>query len=143
MRLPTPPSGRTPYQLFVGGLQQNGLRGVSGIQQDVHLAQNEFEEYGVDWQELENGRVREAFDQRRAPEGRHPFLDQPPPHFSNVNVDPPRWTSPLNELQLLEMMNYIKERVDFESAVMEDRKQVWIHALNFCANVLAADVLEG
>ena len=130
MRLPAgQEGGQTPISQYLMGLAENGLRGMedSGYEQ-------EGDDYGVDWGDLENSALVQSILKRRGdPAGENGSLTPAaaPPHWSKVEVRPPAHC-PITPVQLRELDEYICSRVEqVHSTRMDARQMLWVYGLQY------------
>lgn len=127
-------SGRSPCDLYLFGLAQNGLRGFD--QQDPAFDEDP-QNYGVDWYDMnDQGLVGNLLEQRPAmapeePANNNVFLMNPPPRFSRVTVDPPGGHS-FDDQEMEQLQWFMTQRVDVNRRDMDSRRTMWTLALRFC-----------
>jgi hypothetical protein len=136
MRLPNGQSGgRSPINQYIMGLAEQGLRGT-----DDKAYEEEGEEYGIDWDDLENGDLVRSILTRRgetAEQDDTPTIPAAgPPRWSRVEVDSPT-DCPISRLELQELEEYVCCRVDTRSIRMDVRRNIWIHAIQYFNQLLA------
>jgi hypothetical protein len=134
MRLPRGQrGGRSPLDQFLFGMAQHGIR---GLQHSDELYVEDGDEYGVDWEDLNNTSLAQSVLQRELATS---VLDTPaaaaPPRWSQVDVETLH-LSPLGEEQIQQLDHYLSSRVDITSTSMEVRKLLWIHALRFFGQLM-------
>lgn len=130
MRLPGDQRGGiSPLYQFIMGMAENGLRGV---EPDDPQYEMDGGEYGVDWEGLQDRELLQNLRERRQRRNEHlePNPIPAPPRWSRVEVNAPA-QSPLNVEQIQELFEYVCGRVDAASVRMDDRRQIWIHALRY------------
>ena len=136
MRLPNGQSGgRSPINQYIMGLAEHGLRGT-----DDKAYEEEGEEYGIDWDDLENGDLVRSILIRRGETAEND--DAPtipaagPPRWSRVEVNSPTHC-PINRTELQELEEFVCCRVDTHSIRMDVRRNIWIHAIQYFNQLLA------
>ena len=136
MRLPNGQSGgRSPINQYVMGLAEHGLRGT-----DDNGYDEEGDEYGIDWDDLENGDLVRSVLTRRGQgvenDEAPAIVAAAPPRWSRVEVNSPS-NCPISQAELQELEEYVRCRVDTHSIRMDVRKNIWVYALQSFTQLLA------
>jgi hypothetical protein len=125
---------RSPRDMFVIGMLEEGLRGV-----EVAPMTDDIIGYGVDWDALNDTRIRDHHDNANGEPNLdmdddtafNPFLSQAAPdEFSEVVVDEPN--CPLTREQVANLDTQLANHVSFQSRSLESYRLRWITALNLC-----------
>ena len=118
--------------MFLEGVIEHG-------QHSIHLSDTndigdiDINEYGIDWQDLENHRIRSHHDTNGTPiefDNDHdgsPFVLNQPDQLSHVEV--PDASCPFNQMQQQEFTLRIQPLLEHTQADMESRRLLWIEAL--------------
>jgi hypothetical protein len=137
MRLPNGQAGgKSPINQYLMGLAENGLRGIEdpGYEEDG-------DNYGVDWADLDNGDLVRSILQRRegsAEENQAVTAVAAPPHWSRVEVTSPTMC-PINPTQLQELDQYVQSRLGgLDSTRMDVRRLRWTHGVRYLNQLLMA-----
>jgi hypothetical protein len=130
---------KSPNEMFFFSMIEDGPRGFEG-EEDAHLDNDvaDPQTMGIDWEVLENPRLL-AHHQENNPEELHenPFSTTPVT-LSEVICDPPVGMLSDDEIRILDAE--LAQRVDLNSRNMLLRQQVWLCALEICAELYYARV---
>jgi hypothetical protein len=133
MRLPSgQTSGLTPVKQFLLGQAENGLR---GLEQEDPAYEEDGEDYGFDWGDFVDARLRRSIEERRG------LLEHPlaaPPRWSRVEVTTVS-QPPIDGNQVIELDTYISTRINIHSINMDDRRMMWIHGLRYFSQLQQRD----
>lgn len=123
---------RTPSNMYVYGMIENGPRGVhvDPIDYMVGASDNDYAAYGIDWDDFHHDRTRSHHDNANPADGdpTNPFITNQPDRLSHVAIPDtrcpfsPEQIQPLDE-QMMRLLPYI------HSHDMNSRRLVWIDAL--------------
>lgn len=133
---------RSPRDMFIFGLLEYGAQGIENVlqQQDADGIGN-LEEYGVDWEAMDDATLMAHFRENNEaaaldPAGDHPFAPRSaPPRLSEVTCDEPGCPFTPEQVRVLDAR--LRARVDLASRDMAVRRMVWSTALQLC---LAGDL---
>ncbi|KAI0653875.1 hypothetical protein C8Q70DRAFT_918343 [Cubamyces menziesii] len=131
----------TPHQMYVHGLAQRGQRGVlpadptSGGDEPAHAAEEDFADYGIDWDDLDHPPIRNHHDEHNTNDGdrENPFVTNDPAHFSHVEVPDPR--CPLAPQQVAALDAQLAQLPSFPCSNMQSCLELWIAALQIARAV--------
>ena len=124
--------------MFLFGMIGNGLRGLSSdIEEDAAII-NDLESYGIDWDDYDDPRVlahhHESNPHDDTQDAENPFVAHHPRHFSHVEVE--EFPSPPTDEET-DILDAELQHLPFSaSALMEDRRLVWVYALQRCQELL-------
>ncbi|KAF8139651.1 hypothetical protein EV363DRAFT_1153561 [Boletus edulis] len=117
----------SPQAMFLEGVIERGQR-------SIHLFDNndidDINEYGIDWQDLENHHIRFHHDANSEMHDHHdsnPFVLNQPDQLSHIEV--PDTSCPFNQMQLQEFAHHLQPLLEHTQADMESRRLLWIQAL--------------
>jgi hypothetical protein len=121
---------RSPRDMFFFGMIQNGPRGINRRRQqpiDDQVDAMDIAGYGVDWDALDDERVRNHHDEANPNDAGNHFEVNEPERLNNVEVHGPE--CPLSQEQL----DYLNARVDvIPGRSMEAHRLRWIAGLRAC-----------
>jgi hypothetical protein len=137
MRLPSGQAGgKSPINQYLMGLAENGLRGI-----EDSAYEEDGDDYGIDWADLDNGELVQNILQRRgglAGENRAHTAMAAPPHWSKVEVTSPT-RCPIDPIQLQELDRYVHGRLEgLDSTRMDVRRMRWTHGMRYLNQLLIA-----
>ncbi|KAJ7068428.1 hypothetical protein C8F01DRAFT_1208004 [Mycena amicta] len=118
----------SPRDMFFFGMIENGLRDADDELEDL-------EEYGIDWEELQNhdtlGHHAEHNPDEAATDDaiQNPFSNDTPHRLSHVEV--PETGCPLNAEQLERVAAYVAAHPHSTSRSMNSRRALWRDTLSF------------
>ena len=118
---------RSPYDMFMFGMLQNGARGVVRVQEPIHEEVENVQEYGIDWETYEDDNLMEHF------EANNVDIFSPvsaPRNLSNVPCEPS--TGPLTEEQVDALDQHLSNQFNTHTLNMLIHRQVWLAALHRC-----------
>ncbi|KAK7018052.1 hypothetical protein VNI00_018425 [Paramarasmius palmivorus] len=126
---------RSPSDMFLFGVIQQGLRGpngvrnVDGLMQDDDEHLDDISSYGVDWQDLNNPSLLHHHNEHNPNE--YENLDAPhtrqPPHLSLVEV--PVFECPFETQEQVDIFQEALEMIpEYYSRDMRDRQSLWVQA---------------
>ncbi|KAG5349600.1 hypothetical protein C0989_002863 [Termitomyces sp. Mn162] len=123
----------SPRDMFAFGMQENGLRGL-------HLDETtdgDLEGFGIDWNDIDNTRIRHHHDAHNANDGdaANPFLHPPSDHLSHTEVLDPQCPFTIEQLALFEPR--IAELPTFNMQDMQSRRLLWIESLSIAIDILS------
>jgi len=124
----------SPHALLLQGTIERGQRSVFLAEEDI----GNIEEYGIDWQDLDTGRIRAHHNTNNPNEAdqpnSNPFIVNHPEQLSHVDV--PETFSPLaNQLQDEELYRRLQSILDHAHADMQSRRLLWIEALAIAQDI--------
>ncbi|KAI0323701.1 hypothetical protein GY45DRAFT_1376131 [Cubamyces sp. BRFM 1775] len=123
----------TPHQMYLFGLAQHGQRGIRVAQdaeEPVRMADEDFAEYGVDWDEIEHPAIRDHHDRYNLDDGDNinPFMSNNPTHLSHVEVPDSR--CPIRPEQVIELDAQLAQLPSYSCHNMHTCLELWIAALD-------------
>lgn len=124
----------SPHALFLQGTIERGQRSLFLVEEDI----GNIEEYGVDWHDLDNQRIRAHHDVNNPNEAdqpdHSPFILNHPEQLSHVEV--PDTSSPFaNQLQDEEFHRHLQPILDRTHANMQSRRLLWIESLTIAQDM--------
>ena len=125
---------RSPRDMFVFGMLQNGVRGLDAAQYEpVDEDIDDLSSYGIDWEDYDDHQIlshhHESNGVNQDPTI-NPFLPHPPTTFSHVEVEEP--DCPLTSEQLLIVDNLVEQSYISGRRSIDDYRSLWIAALHVC-----------
>ncbi|KAG1786235.1 hypothetical protein EV424DRAFT_1326444 [Suillus variegatus] len=121
---------QSPHDLFIQGVVEYGHRGVfieSGEDQGVE----DIASYGIDWNDLDDRRIRAHHDTRNPEDGdsTNPFVsNHPDSDLSHVEV--PESRCPFADAQLQSFLSNVQPLLDSSLHIdMHSRRLLWIQTL--------------
>ncbi|KAJ7713341.1 hypothetical protein B0H16DRAFT_1328714 [Mycena metata] len=126
---------RSPRDLFFFGMIDNGLRGFDVDQEEEEFVED-FDAYGVDWEELHNADIMAHHMEHNADEQldpdaiENPFSNDGPHRLSHVEVQEP--LCPFSIEHVTQLDAHLALNPHSISRNMNSRRSVWIDALDFC-----------
>lgn len=128
---------RSPKDMFVFGMMENGMRGLGRHEvEDIQLPQEQIQEYGIDWAAHDEPAIQHHHDaHNRADELAHnPFLTHQPQHLSHVQVDAPDCPFASDE-EVAALDNQLRQLPYYDAHDMASRRLLWISALDICTQI--------
>lgn len=122
---------QSPQDMYVQGMVTNGVRGVQLEHQGINP-----EEYGIDWEELDQRRIRQHhddFNPENHAENENPFVVNHPNRLSHVEV--PDLHCPFDAERLLIFDAEIWNLPTTLSTDMHSHRLTWIHALELATAI--------
>jgi len=120
---------RSPRDMFFFGMLREGPRGV----ELEDLAGDEIAGYGVDWEDLDDHRIRAHHDHANGHDdfdlADAPYSQQIPENLSNIEINEPH--CPLTP----EQVQFLDSRLEFHGRSMEACRILWISALEICRSM--------
>ena len=122
----------SPQAMFLKGVIEHGQRTIHLSDTD-DIGDIDINEYGIDWQDLENHHIRSHHDTDGAPiefdhdHDHSPFVLNQPDQLSHVEV--PDASCPLNQTQQQEFAHRVQPLLEHTQADMDSRRLLWIDAL--------------
>lgn len=128
---------RSPKDMFVFGMIQNGVRGLDEIPE--HIPSFDLSEFGVDWNDYDNNNLRNHHDAHNSPDGdpSNPFQTHLPHHLSHVEVPQPQ--SPFSVDQYAIFNHNLAPLSVSTCRNMASRRSLWTLALQLCNNIFAIE----
>lgn len=134
---------RSPRDLFLFGMVENGPRGLGALTGPRDVGGDfgedgmveDFNSYGIDWDELDDHRIVAHHRAHNGPDGfdDNPFVSCGPDYFSHVGV--PEAPCPLTPEQVEYLDRELSQVPEYRSRNMVARREMWIHALAICRNL--------
>ncbi|KAI0059710.1 hypothetical protein BV25DRAFT_1808600 [Artomyces pyxidatus] len=126
---------RSPRDMFIFGMLENGPRGLSTILPSEPPAESidDLANYGVDWEAMQDPALMAHHMEHNAQEWEESNLFSPasmPAHVAEVICDPPN--CPFSEQEVQYLDRQLSLHVDTSSRSMEVRRLVWAQALVLC-----------
>ncbi|KAG6918593.1 hypothetical protein DXG01_013404 [Tephrocybe rancida] len=123
---------RSPNDMFVFGQHENGIRGVL-IDESVD---DEYQDFGVDWNEAENPETRRHHDANNMNDGdpMNPFLPHQPDTMSHIEVPDTRCPFTPDELAIFEA--HVSALPTLDSMDMHSRRLLWCQVLDIATGML-------
>ena len=92
---------RSPHEMYLHGLIEHGTRGIF-VEPDVD--DGEYDDYGIDWDDLDDHHIRRHHDAFNPDDGdpENPFVSNRPDHLSHVDVADPRCPFTAEQVQILD-----------------------------------------
>ena len=122
---------RSPRDMFLFGMIQNGPRGLAGIPEPEleEVIEAGVAGYGIDWEALDDEQVRIHHDIANPNErfADNPFITHEPEHLSNIEVHEPN--CPLSPEQLDHLDSQLNT---IHSHTMEGYRLQWVIGLRIC-----------
>lgn len=137
---------RSPNDMFFFGVLQNGLRGPQGVADATNLMTHLEEDienlatYGVDWHDLADPAILHHHNEHNPNEvedieNLYPRNTRQPEHLSLVEI--PAFHCPFPSSEQLELFDEsLLAMPEYYSRGMEDRKTLWIQALDLLLTLL-------
>ncbi|KAI0757508.1 hypothetical protein C8Q80DRAFT_1216109 [Daedaleopsis nitida] len=119
----------TPSQMYIQGLVREGQRAVYPAEDAVAaMTEEDYAGYGVDWDELENRRIREHHNHNNHNDGdpTDPFVLNHPTHFSHIEV--PEADAPFTPEQVMYLDEQLALLPCYQQNTMDDSLLLWIAA---------------
>lgn len=114
--------------MFLFGMIQEGPRGLHAVQEDVDV---DVDDYGIDWEALEDAPLEEVVMQR-------PIDGAPqnaPRNLAHVPCEPAN--CPIGDDDVVRLDAHMLALFPEESRVMLRRREMWCSALEFCELISA------
>ncbi|TDL14461.1 hypothetical protein BD410DRAFT_734057 [Rickenella mellea] len=124
---------RSPRDMFVFGMVQDGVRGLETVVQPAEEDVGDINTYGVDWETHDDNPLMNHHFQHNPQEWENdnPFASSgTPANMANVPCEPPNCPFSAEELRYLDQE--LSRRVNLASRNMEIRRIVWQEALSIC-----------
>lgn len=123
---------RSPKDMFVFGMIQQGVRGMQMNEEDDNI---DHDSYGIDWEDYENPLYRDHhFTYNTADRDTdNPFQTHPPLHMSHIEVEEP--TSPFDIATMNIFATHIHNLPFYHAQDMDSRRLLWISALQICNEI--------
>ena len=124
----------TPTQLYQHGQVEHGIRSI--FPDAVGDADGDFADYGVDWDAIDNHRIRDHHHLHNDDDGdrRDLVAANIPENLSHVEVPDAR--CPFDETQLARLDAFLRNSPNFHSNDIGSYRSLWTEALHFVRNVL-------
>lgn len=124
--------GRSPRDRFFFGMIQRGPRGIRRIPEPINEQVDDFEVYGVDFEELEDERVMaHLLNNNQDDHDANTVVAGAPAILSDVPCTPA--DCPLDEAQLRFLNEQIAGFGGHSTTInVLTRRQMWIHAFDLC-----------
>ena len=121
----------SPTQMYVRGTAQYGHQGLYPENQEVDSessADEHYADYGVDWDDLDERRIREHHDEYNPDDGdsANPFLTDHPQHLSHVEVPDARCPFSMEQVHVLD--THLAQLPCYGCQTMESCLELWIAA---------------
>lgn len=127
-----------PHGMFLYGVIEHGQRSIfPDDNEDV----GDIEEYGVDWNDLDNRHIQEHHDANNPDDtghGTNPFVHNQPDQLLHIEI--PSTSCPFTQAQLVEFRHRLQPLLDSGRSDMESRRLLWIEALAIAAAVGVQEV---
>ncbi|KZP22306.1 hypothetical protein FIBSPDRAFT_910514 [Athelia psychrophila] len=122
---------RSPRDIFLFSLIQDGPRGLQGMLAPVDDATLDLPSYGIDWQVANDPRFVNHLLRENPQEitPQNPFQTVPS-HQAHVPCTPPNCPFTHEQVQWLD--NMLEDSVDMAARGMHMRRLVWVKALDLC-----------
>jgi hypothetical protein len=133
---------RSPKDMFVFGMIQNGMRGLSEFDEDLEDEDiQDIDSYGIDWMDYHDDTLIAHHDAENRPDladpvdsaETNPFRAHHPHHLSHIKVEKPN--CPFSPRQLLLFQHRLEQLSCFGTNVMDGRRLLWISALQICNDI--------
>lgn len=126
---------RSPKDMFVFGMIQNGVRGFDTLNPDGdNDIVEDLDAYGIDWDDYDEHAILAHHTAENRPDvdvsDLNPFKSHYPHHLSHVEVEEAHGS--LNPQQLHYLQLQLEQLPHFQSNSMDSRRLVWIQALAIC-----------
>lgn len=131
----------SPHAMFLQGVLEHGQRTVYPFDDDSNIG--DVEEYGIDWQDLDNSRVRTHHDANNSDDSQsdagpatNPFVLNQPDQLSHVEV--PNASCPFTSQAQQDMFDgHLQVLLARAQADMASRRLLWIEALTVAQTIMA------
>lgn len=129
-------SHQSPHNMFLHGTIQNGHR---GIQVDETIDDEDYDAFGIDWDDLDNDCMRQHHEEFNSDDGdpSNPFLTNQPDHLSHIEVPDARCPFTLEQLSIFDAQ--VSALPVLAHHDMISRRLLWIEALNIATNISSSD----
>lgn len=126
--------------MYTHGMVYSGFRGVFAPTTLQDPADDPGDGYGVDWDDLDDNRIREHYRQANATVEEpdplaNPFIAHTPERMSHVGVDDAR--CPFNQVGVSQLDAFVASLPYRNNIDTPSRVQLWINTLQFASNLLA------
>ncbi|KAI0640815.1 hypothetical protein C8Q79DRAFT_920882 [Trametes meyenii] len=130
----------TPAQMYIRGIAQHGQRGIQppedpGGQESEITNDEDFADYGIDWDELEHTRIRTHHHENNPDDGdgTNPFVTNDPEHLSHVEV--PDFRCPFTAEQVVQFDLQLAQLSCYRRKSIQECLELWITALYWAQNM--------
>lgn len=133
-------SYRTPTYMYTHGMVHSGVRGIFAPTAPEDPIEDPGDDYGIDFDEIDNPRIREHNRLANLPldgadPNDNPFATHHPERLSHVAVDDPR--CPLNADGVSHLDAYLDTLPYRHYIDMPSRASLWVAALQFATAMLS------
>ena len=128
----------SPHQMYLFGLAQHGQRGIlpaENVEEPVHAGDQDYADYGIDWDEMDHPSVRDHHDQYNRDDGDsiNPFVANHPAHLSHVEV--PNSRCPIRPAQVIELDAQLARLPCYSRHDMRSCLELWVAALDIAITI--------